>query len=88
MKKLIPFKFIAQAFIFSLQAQTFEWAFQAGGGIGGGGSDAGTSVVIDINANVIVTGVNSGTIIFGGQALNSRGYFISKFDSTGFLIWG
>ncbi len=70
-----------------LEAQTFEWAKQAGGTRFTGGY----GIALDGSANSYVVGDFSGTITFGtSTSLTSAGsgdVFVAKYDSAGNLAW-
>ena len=76
------------------EAPDFEWTKQAGGNP----QNVGTSVALDSNGNVYVTGYFLGTATFGesGQgigevSLNSvaspSDIYLAKYDSNGALLW-
>lgn len=51
---------------------------------------AGTSVAIDLNDNILVTGYFENQAVFGGTTLNSVGpedIFVAKYDQLGNVVW-
>src|ERR1043166_7251809 len=57
---------------------------------GSTGTDRGASIAVDASGNVLVAGVFSGTVNFGGSDLISAGdldLFIAKFASDGTHLW-
>lgn len=86
MKKLIFFIFFAPTFILSLKGQTWQWAFQGGGG----SSDVGQGIAIDSKDNVLVVADYMGNINYGGQFLTGVPFsncLVAKHDATGNLLW-
>lgn len=76
----------------SLSGQMPEWAWASGGG--GCELDYGTSISLDANRNLYLTGwFNSGSISFGGTTLTNNGpegtsdIFIAKYNADGDLLW-
>ncbi len=76
----------------SLFGQIPEWAWA--NGAGGSSLDYGTSISVDENRNLYLTGwFNSSTISFGSTVLTNNGIegtsdiFIAKYNSTGVLVW-
>ncbi len=75
-------------FVVKLDANgNFIWAKN----FGDGGSNHATSVVVDQNGNVLVTGYfNSATLTMGTYTLNGNGnddVFIAKLDANGNVLW-
>jgi len=64
----------------------FVWVISAGGG----NMDEGKSVCTDINGNIYISGVFSGTATFSGTTISSNGFqdmFVAKYNSSGVLQW-
>jgi len=58
--------------------------------IGSTGTDEGQSIIVDGSGNVLVTGVFSNTVDFGGGGITSAGsrdIFVACFDANGNHIW-
>ncbi len=76
----------------SLVGQMPEWAWA--NGAGGSSLDYGTSISVDANHNLYLTGwFNSSTIAFGNTELTNNGIegtsdvFIAKYNDSGSLLW-
>lgn len=76
----------------SLFGQVPEWAWA--NGAGGSSLDYGTSISVDANRNLYLTGwFNSSTISFGSTVLTNNGIegtsdiFIAKYNANGSLLW-
>uniref|UniRef100_UPI004049E769 SBBP repeat-containing protein n=3 Tax=Flavobacterium sp. TaxID=239 RepID=UPI004049E769 len=75
----------------SVSAQNFEWAHRVGGT---GAYERGYSVTTDPMGNVITVGTFAGTVDFDPSSavynlipFNTNDLFISKYDTTGKLLW-
>lgn len=55
-------------------------------GFGDAAAQEATSVHVDASGNIIVTGINNGTMSFGGSNVGP-GLFVAKFDHEGEHIW-
>ncbi len=88
-KFLLLLIFNSQFLIFNSCAQSPNWLWSKS--MGGTGSDGGYSITVDASFNVYTTGYFTGTVDFdpgtGVFNLTGSGTFISKFDSSGNLIW-
>ena len=89
---LIPLRLLTLLITVSLalpsgaQTPDWHWARQARGADQGTGRDVAT----DANGNVFVTGYFEGSATFGTTTLTSPGsadMFLSKYDSTGRVLW-
>jgi hypothetical protein len=85
MKKFLTFLFLIVSMI--TNAQTWQWAKSAGGTT----YDASTSMAIDGNGNIYVTGYfDDPSITFGTLTLygsSSSNLFIVKYDANGTVLW-
>ena len=65
---------------------SWVWAQKAGGS----GHDAATTLALDNNKNIYLTGHFENTLNIGGNSINSYGdrdAFIAKYDSSGNFLW-
>ncbi|MBI3257929.1 MAG: SBBP repeat-containing protein [Ignavibacteriae bacterium] len=72
----------------SLQAQEPTWQWVKSGG--GSGSDAGTSVAVDVNNNIFVTARFAGTSLFGSSLMTSAGLsdvMVARYNANGAILW-
>lgn len=87
MKKIIVLMSLMSFLLeFTINAQNFNWAKQAGGA----GSDQGYDMGVDASGNVYVCGWFSETAQFGTETLMSFGMqdiFIASYDSAGVFRW-
>lgn len=81
-----------QAYISKVDAFSGKFLWAIGGG--GAGWSEGNSIVIDSDDNAILTGWYRNELYFGNKSVSNGGndigpddIYISKFDSTGNLIW-
>ena len=92
MKYNYPILFVLMFGSVSLFAQTTEWAWANTGG--GSSLDYGTSISVDAERNLYLTGwFNSDTISFCSIVLTNNGkkgtsdLFIAKYDPLGTFLW-
>ena len=86
MKKQITYLLFNLLFIFTIQAQSVEWASH----FGGSGEDVLLSVDTDNNGNTYSTGYFTDSSDFDDITLNALGFFdgfITKTDDNGNIIW-
>ncbi len=67
-----------------------EGAFQWARGVGGAGGDSGYGVAADGSGNVVVTGIFTGSAVFGVTTLTSAGgsdIFVLRYNADGEVQW-
>ena len=65
---------------------TFQWVYTAGGT----GNDNGKGIAVDTDGNILLTGIFSQTVDFGGGTVSSEGefdFFVLKLNSAGAYQW-
>ena len=64
----------------------FQWVYTAGGA----GNDNGKGIAVDTDGNILLTGIFSQTVDFGGGTVSSEGefdFFVLKLNSAGAYQW-
>ena len=64
----------------------FQWVYTAGGT----GNDNGKGIAVDTDGNILLTGIFSQTVDFGGGTVSSEGefdFFVLKLNSAGAYQW-
>lgn len=76
---------ICSFFAHCSNAQSFDWAYAAGGI----GNDVGTAIATDADGNLYITGNVSGGGYFGSNYVSGTVYevFLAKYDANGNALW-